>query len=110
MSKDKQPQIRFNPYKILGAIYHLPNFLKLLYRLFNDREVPFTPKLVLLAALAYFISPFDLLPDFLIPVLGYLEDIIILIMALKVFVKYSPEEVVWKHVKAIEQERASRPL
>ena len=104
MSEDRSGKSRLNPYKILGVIYHLPNFLKLLHRLFNDPRVPFPPKLILIGAVIYILSPYDLIPDFLIPILGFVEDLIIMFIVLKIFVKYSPEEVVWEHVKTIEQE------
>lgn len=94
-----------NPYKLLNAIRHLPNFLTLLWRLFKDRRTPFSPKLALVAAVIYFISPYDLLPDFLIPGVGFAEDIVILLLVLKYFVRVTPEEVVWEHVKRIDQER-----
>lgn len=98
-----------NPYKLLNAIRHLPNFLSLLWRLFKDSRVPVSPKLALIGAVLYFLSPYDLLPDFLFPVLGFAEDILILMWVLKYFIRVSPEEVVWEHVKRIEEERGRRP-
>lgn len=94
-----------NPYKLLNAIRHLPNFLSLLWRLFKDSRVPVSPKLLLIGAVLYFLSPYDLLPDFLVPVLGFAEDIVILMLTMKYFVRVSPEEVVWEHVKRIEEEQ-----
>jgi uncharacterized membrane protein YkvA (DUF1232 family) len=96
-----------NPYKLLNAIRHLPNFLSLLWRLFRDSRVPISPKLLLIGAILYVLSPYDLLPDFLIPVLGFAEDILILMLVLKYFVRVSPAEVVWEHVKRIEDEQRS---
>jgi uncharacterized membrane protein YkvA (DUF1232 family) len=98
-----------NPYKLLNAIRHLPNFLSLLWRLFRDSRVPISPKLLLIGAILYVLSPYDLLPDFLIPVLGFAEDILILMLVLKYFVQVSPAEVVWEHVKRIEDEQRSGP-
>jgi len=96
-----------NPYKLLNAIRHLPNFLSLLWRLFRDSRVPISPKLLLIGAILYFLSPYDLLPDFLIFGLGFAEDILILMLVLKYFVQVSPQEVVWEHVKRIEEEQRS---
>ncbi len=104
MDETNSKRIKLNPYKILGVIYHLPNFIKLIYRLSKDPRVPFFPKMILVAAIVYLISPFDIFPDFLFP-LGFIEDIIIMLLVLKAFVKYSPQEVVWQHIKTIEQER-----
>ena len=39
-------------------------------------ETPLSAKLLLFAAVAYFLWPFDLIPDF-IPVIGYLDDLVI---------------------------------
>ena len=100
--------MKLNPYKFLNVIRHLPNFLSLLWRLFKDPRVPLSPKLMLVAAMVYIVSPVDLIPDFLIPVFGFTEDIIILMLVLKYFVKVSPQEVVWEHVKQIEQEEKTR--
>lgn len=106
---EQEKKSKLNPYKLIGIIYHIPNFLRLLFRLFSDGRVPFFPKLALIAALAYFASPFDLLPDFLFPVLGYVEDLIILFIVLKIFIQYSPEEVVRQHVQSIEKDN-KRPF
>ncbi len=83
----------------------MPNFLSLLWRLFCDSRVPISPKLLLIGAVLYFLSPYDLLPDFFVPILGFAEDIVILMLTLKYFVRVSPKEVVWEHVKQIEKEQ-----
>lgn len=48
---------------------------RLLYRLLRDKEykLQWSSKSILLGALLYFISPFDVLPDF-IPFVGYIDD------------------------------------
>ena len=50
-----------------------------------DKRVPATHKLIPAAALAYLVSPLDLLPDIAIPGLGYMDDLLVLLLALKVF-------------------------
>jgi uncharacterized membrane protein YkvA (DUF1232 family) len=52
---------------------HLTRFGPKLYRYMKDPEVPTWRKLVGVAALAYLVSPIDLIPDF-IPFVGYLDD------------------------------------
>ncbi len=42
----------------------------------NNDETPFAAKVLLLSAVAYFLWPFDLIPDF-IPIIGYLDDLVI---------------------------------
>ncbi len=44
-----------------------------LWRYFTDLDVPWQRKAVVVAALLYFISPIDAMPD-LAPIVGYLDD------------------------------------
>lgn len=48
-----------------------------LYLAWKDPETPFLARLVIACTIGYAISPIDLIPDF-IPVLGYLDDLVIL--------------------------------
>jgi len=47
-----------------------------------DRDTPFQVKAALLAALAYFVVPFDLMPD-VMPILGFTDDAAILATAIR---------------------------
>lgn len=49
--------------------------LLLLYYLFKSDKVSNYSKLLLLASLGYFISPIDLIPDFLVPIIGFTDDL-----------------------------------
>ena len=51
-----------------------------LWRYLRDGKVPLWRKLVGVAAVAYLVWPFDLIPDF-IPVIGYLDDAGVLMVA-----------------------------
>jgi uncharacterized membrane protein YkvA (DUF1232 family) len=71
------------------------------YRLvLRDPRTPRMAKLLLALAVAYAALPFDLIPDF-IPVIGHVDDVIIVpvlvIMALKVI----PQEVVDEHRRSV---------
>jgi uncharacterized membrane protein YkvA (DUF1232 family) len=92
-----------NPTDFFRIIFNLPKFIKLYYRLFQDRRVSIHLKVILILALVYIISPLDLIPDSLLPFFGYLDDLIILIAALRYFLKNSPPEVVKEHVEMIER-------
>lgn len=110
MGKGKQKLDPFgiqllNPLHIFRLIWHLPDFIKLFYRLFIDFRVPLYLKLFLTGALLYIISPVDLIPELLLPIIGGFDDIIVLILALKLFVSWSPREVVLEHVTRIDQEK-----
>ncbi len=52
-----------------------PDIFHLLTRLVMDEEVPRSKKVKLGIAIAYFISPVDLLPEALLGPIGYLDDV-----------------------------------
>lgn len=54
----------------------LPPFARMLARLVGDPVLSGRVKLVLAVAIVYLVSPLDLVPD-LIPVIGYLDDVVI---------------------------------
>jgi uncharacterized membrane protein YkvA (DUF1232 family) len=54
----------------------LPEFIRMVARLVRDPLLPRRVKVILAAAIVYLLSPLDLLPD-LVPVLGYLDDVVI---------------------------------
>jgi uncharacterized membrane protein YkvA (DUF1232 family) len=66
---------------IKGLVRDIPAFLKLLARLARDGRVSAVDKGIVLAALAYAAAPRDLIPDS-IPVLGQLDDLFLLGLAL----------------------------
>lgn len=53
---------------------------------------PWYAKVVGFIAIVYALSPIDLIPDF-IPVLGYLDDLIILPLLILLFIKLVPKEI-----------------
>ena len=57
----------------------------------KDKETPVLAKVIGGMAVVYALSPIDLIPDF-IPVLGYLDDLIILPMLVALTIKFIPEE------------------
>lgn len=63
----------------------IPNMVKLLYRLVKDELVPAGEKAILLGAIAYVVSPWDLVPDF-IPFLGQVDDLLLICLVLKRFI------------------------
>ena len=95
---------RLGPRRLLGLIQHLPSFLKLFWRLFKDPRVGFKAKLLALSVTAYLVLPTDLVPDFL-PVLGHVDDLLLIFLGSKGFIKLCPREVVREHVGQIAQAR-----
>lgn len=54
----------------------LPQLARLIARLVGDPVLPRSAKIALAAAALYLASPIDLVPDF-IPLLGYLDDVLL---------------------------------
>jgi uncharacterized membrane protein YkvA (DUF1232 family) len=71
------------------------------WRLMKDGRVPGWVKVIPFAALIYFLSPIDLIPDWVVPGLGEVDDIVVILLALKMFVDFSPDGVVAEHLDAL---------
>lgn len=92
----------------MAVVQHLPNFLRLFWKLFKDPRVGFRPKLLIFGLVAYFLLPVDLIPDFF-PALGHFDDLLLTFLGLKAFVSLCPREVVREHVAEIGQsQRAAK--
>jgi uncharacterized membrane protein YkvA (DUF1232 family) len=57
-----------------------------------DKDTPFIAKLFAGLTIAYALSPIDLIPDF-IPILGYLDDLIILPLLIRLTIKFIPSDL-----------------
>jgi uncharacterized membrane protein YkvA (DUF1232 family) len=79
-----------------------------LYLAARDSRVPWFAKALALATAAYALSPIDLIPDF-IPVLGYLDDIVIVPLAIVLTVRLIPAEVMLDLRLQAEQRLALAP-
>ena len=71
----------------------LKNDIPALYLSLRDNRTPFTAKAFAFITVGYALSPIDLIPDF-IPLLGYLDDIIILPFLVYLTLKFIPDEVI----------------
>ena len=58
----------------------------------KDKETPWYAKLLATITVGYALSPIDLVPDF-IPVLGYLDDIIVLPALVSLTIRLIPEKI-----------------
>ena len=73
----------------------------------RDRRVPWYAKAAAAAVAAYALSPIDLIPDF-IPVLGYLDDVIIVPLGIVLVVKIIPDPLM-AEFREEAQKRSERP-
>jgi uncharacterized membrane protein YkvA (DUF1232 family) len=71
---------------------------RLAWRLFRDSRVPGWVKAIPIGGLLYLLSPIDLIPGFILPGLGQVDDLVLLLLALKAFVDLSPPGVVREHL------------
>ncbi len=67
--------------------------LKLAWRMFRAPGVPAAAKAVMPGVLVYLASPIDIIPDF-IPVLGQLDDLLVLFLGLGVVLWLTPRHVI----------------
>ena len=92
--------LRMGPQRLLRFLYHLPKFIRLFWRLLKDRRVGLLPKCLFIIIITYTVTPVDILPD-LMPVLGQLDDLLVIFLGMKGFVWLCPKDVVREHVQAI---------
>jgi uncharacterized membrane protein YkvA (DUF1232 family) len=72
----------------------------------RDPRTPFLVRVLAFTIAAYALSPIDLIPDF-IPVLGYLDDLVLLPLGVILVIKLTPAVVV-SESRALANERAEK--
>jgi len=80
-----------------------------LYLACRDPRVPWYAKLLVSFVVGYALSPIDLIPDF-IPVLGYLDDLIIVPLGVSLVLRMIPRDVMDEHrrkARLLQQEPKS---
>jgi uncharacterized membrane protein YkvA (DUF1232 family) len=79
-----------------------------LYLAVRDPRTPWYAKAVAAAVVAYALSPFDLIPDF-VPVLGYLDDLVLVPLGLALALRLVPAPVL-AECRRRAQAAAGRPV
>jgi len=79
-----------------------------LYLAYGDPRVPWYARLLVGAIVAYALSPIDLIPDF-IPVIGYVDDLLLLPAGIALAVRLIPQGVLEEHRAAARLRLAAAP-
>jgi uncharacterized membrane protein YkvA (DUF1232 family) len=97
---EKMKNTNVPPQRGIGFFRQLIEQVRLSWALLLDNRVPLVLKLIPLAAIAYIVSPIDLIPDIFLG-LGQLDDLGILMAALTTFNSLAPGYVVEEHLARI---------
>ena len=80
-----------------------------LYQAYKRPDVPWYAKLFSILVVGYALSPVDLIPDF-IPVLGYLDDLILIPLGITLAIKMIPPDIMAEcREQAREANKGARP-
>jgi uncharacterized membrane protein YkvA (DUF1232 family) len=91
---------------LMGALFAE---LRLAWRLMREPRVPTFAKAVPVLAALYVLSPVDVIPDIL-PVLGQVDDLGILILSVKLFLRICPRAITEFHAGAMTAGRRFTPM
>jgi uncharacterized membrane protein YkvA (DUF1232 family) len=95
--------------KLKQRARQLKSQLNVLYLAYRDPRVPWFAKIFTICVVAYAFSPVDLIPDF-IPILGYLDDLIIIPLGIVLALKMIPQPVLEEYrMKAEERMNEQKP-
>ncbi|MBB6479197.1 YkvA family protein [Spirochaeta isovalerica] len=78
--------------KLKATARHLKREITALYYAYGSEELGLAPKILIGLTIGYALSPIDLIPDF-IPLLGYLDDLIILPLLIWLSIKMIPSRI-----------------
>lgn len=78
------------------ALLLIPNFLKLLVRLFKDKRVPVAEKALVVGAIVYVISPLDFIPD-VIPFVGQIDDLYLVALTVLRLLSRTDDQTLREH-------------
>ncbi len=87
-------------------LVNLPRFVSLVVRLFKDVRVSLPLKLLAGIGALLIVSPLDPLAD--IPIIGALDDFVLLMLLAKIFVSFCPPDVVAEHATVVGVQREIR--
>ncbi len=89
--------------KLKIKVKNLKKEIIALYYAYRHPRMPVLPKIIILFTIGYALSPIDLIPDF-IPILGYLDDLLILPVLITLSIKLIPHEIMEESRKKAENQ------
>jgi len=77
------------------------NKARLAIALARDRRIPLGVRAIPAGLILYLAMPFDLIPDF-IPILGQLDDLLIVGLGIGLLLRFTPRQALLEHVERLE--------
>jgi len=100
---NKKSGLPANPEQVGALVGWLKDFFRqfqLAWRLLLDSRIPVALKVIPFGTVAYLISPVDLIPDAMLG-FGQVDDLMLLLLGLKMFIDLCPPDIVAEHEAAI---------
>ena len=94
---------------IVRTIRKIPNYLRLLFGTLRDSRVSMIDRVLVVAAIAYVVSPLDFVPD-VIPFFGQVDDVFLIALALNRLFERAPRRVILSHWDGEPEELSVRSL
>ena len=88
-------------FKLRRMVKRLRSDIKLYRLLLKDRRTPWLSKIMIVAAIAYLLSPIDFIPDF-VPLAGQLDDVIIVPLLFFLATVLIPKQVIEENKRIAE--------
>ena len=97
MNSHRDPGLRAT---LKGLLRRSPRYVRLTRRLVSDGRISAIDKAPLVGAIGYGLSPIDLVPG-IVPVLGQLDDMIVLLAGLRMTLDRIPPEIANEHLLSL---------
>lgn len=88
-------------FRLRIILKHIRKEIQIYHSILKDSRTPLISKILLWLAIGYLLLPFDLIPDW-IPVLGQVDDIILVPSFVILAIRFVPKDVILDHRKMAE--------
>ncbi|HLA19474.1 MAG TPA: DUF1232 domain-containing protein [Dehalococcoidia bacterium] len=82
--------------------------LRLALALVREPRIPLLVRVIPPALVVYLAMPLDVIPDF-IPVIGHLDDVLVLVIGIAVLLRFTPRAVLEEHLARLEAAPEATP-